>query len=126
MRDDDGGARGLLDDPRCENADDSTMPAFSIEQDAASFAKDGIVLQTSFNFREDGRLGIPAVGVQAVELFRELAGALRISGGKHLNDFRGNVHASGGIDTWREAEGNVGRSEATLRWIELGKAQQRA
>ena len=84
---------------------------------------DGSTFSLRFDFGEDPGLGIAAIGVEAVELLGERTGALRISGGEHLDDLGGNVHASGGVDARGEAKGDIGGSQRAFGGIEFGKLE---
>ena len=71
-------------------------------------------------------LGSAAVGVQLIEFVGERAGAFDVARGEELDDFRGDVHAAGGVDARADAEANVAGSERATCGVELRDIEQGA
>src|SRR6185312_14454659 len=86
-----------LDHSRCQNSNHAAMPAVSINDQAAGFMKVGLIEQSE-DFGEGGGFGVAAFGIQPLQLFRNSGGSLRVFGGEKLNNFGGDIHASGGVD----------------------------
>ena len=59
-------------------------------------------------------------------LLASSVGAVRVARGEKLDDFRGDVHAAGGVDARREAKGDVEAGELLGRGIERGRGKERA
>ena len=76
------------------------------------------------DFGEHGGFGGAAFLIETLQLRGEFVGAGFVARGEELDDFGGDVHAAGGVDAGREAEGDVdGRERATGR-IDLRFAHQ--
>src|SRR3954469_6052064 len=104
---DDGGTTIFFDDTGCGNADHATMPTFAIHDDAVGVTKFGTRLQRRIDLFEDARFFTLAIAVQLVQLLREIARFGGIAGAEEVDDVAGDVHASGGVETGRDAEGDV-------------------
>src|SRR5690348_5030351 len=94
------------------------MPAISIDDEAAGFMRAGLI-ELSEDFGECGGFCVAAPGIQPLQLFRNVGGALRVFGGEQLNNFGGDVHAPGGVDAGGEAKAYVDWRKVALRGIEL-------
>ena len=56
----------------------------------------------------------------------QLRGAMRVARGEKLDDFGGDIHAAGGVDARRQAEGDVEAGELFGCGIERGGGKERA
>ena len=110
--DDDGGFGGALDDAGGEDADDAAMPAFAVDEEQTIGDEFGVGGETLLDGAEGSGFGVAAFAVEAFELGGQFRGAVRVAGGKELDDFGGDVHAAGGVDARSEAESNI---EAGIR-----------
>ena len=124
--DDDGRLGGALDDARGENADDAAMPAVAVDDEEAVGGEFGVGGEAGFDGGERGGFGVAALAVEALELGGQLGGAVRVARGEELDDLGGDVHAAGGVDARREAEGDVEAGELLGGGIERGRGKERA
>src|SRR5579862_2346042 len=113
-RNDDGGAVIAFDDARGGDADNSPVPAFSVDDDAVGIGKRGIPCEAFFNGAQYLLLFFLTVGVEMVEFGGQFAGTGGIFHAKKFDDVASYVHASGSIDPGRDAETNFARGWRTL------------
>ena len=112
---------------RCarRESDDAAVPSVSVDDQAAGLIE--MILSSWARISASAAaFGVAAVLIELLQLLRDGEGALRILGGEELDDFGGDVHASGGIDARGEAEAYVDGSELALVGIELGYLHERA
>ncbi len=114
-----------FDDTARHDADDPAMPVFAGENQGGFGVGDGCIGAELGDGLRDFEFGFLTVFVQVVELRGEGAGAFGIVGEEHLDHIRGAGHASGGIDPWGNAEGNLagagrGFADGESRDIEQG------
>jgi hypothetical protein len=69
-------------------------------------------------------LGVTAVAIETLQLVGELGGAGSVTGAEQFNDVGGNVHAAGGVDAGREAEGDIEAGDRLGCRIELGCGEE--
>ena len=124
--DDDGRLGGALDDARGEDADDAAMPAVAVDDEEAVGGDFRVGCEAGFDGGERGGFHVAALAVEALEFGGELGGAVRVARGKELDDVGGHVHAAGGVDARREAEGDVEAGELFGCGIERGRGKERA
>ena len=103
--------------PRCQPS-----PSTTSRRSAASSAS---VSEAGFNRGERGGLGVAALAVQAFELGGQFAARAAIAGVEELDDLGGHVHAAGGVDARRQAEGDVEAGELLWR-RDRARRRQRA
>ena len=113
--DDDGRLGGALDNARGENADDAAMPAVAVDDEEAIGGDFRIGCKACFDGGERGGFHVAALAIEPFQLVRQLRGAMRIARGEKLDDVGGHVHAAGGIDARRKAEGDVEAGELPWR-----------
>ena len=102
------------------------MPVFAVDHEqavAAISVSDG---ETGFDGRERDGFDIAALAVETLELGGELSGAVRVARGEELDDVGGDIHAAGGVDARREAEGDIEAGELLAGRIERGRGEERA
>ncbi len=75
---------------------------------------------------ERGGFDVAALAVEALEFGGELGGAVRVARGEKLDDVGGDVHAAGGVDARRKAEGDIEAGELFGGGIERGGGEERA
>ena len=124
--DDDGGLGGAFDDARSEDADDAAMPAVAVDDEQARGGKFGVGGEARLDGGECAGFGFAAFAIEAFELVGEFGGAGGVAGAEELDDVGGHVHAAGGVDARREAEGDVEAGERLGCGIELGGGEERA
>src|ERR1700722_13570465 len=93
-----------LDDPRRGDADDTAVPALSVDDDAVGVEKCGIAGEAFFHGTQDSPLFLLAVGVEMIEFRGEFAGSGRIFHAEEFDHVAGHVHAAGGVDSRSDAE----------------------
>ena len=124
--DDDGGLGGALDDARGENADDAAVPALAVDHQQAVGGQFRVRRRAGPRWRSARRLRSSRRSrLSRSSLAASSAARAAIAGGKELDDLGGHIHASGGVDARRQAEGDVEAGE--LPWRQgRGPRRQRA
>ena len=80
------------------------MPAVAIDDDAVSIAQSRIARETVFDRAQDAALLFLAVGVELIQLGRQLPGAGRFPHAEKFDHIASNIHSAGSIDAWSDAE----------------------
>ena len=102
------------------------MPAFAVDDEKAVGGEIGFGGEALFDHAEGGGFGVAAFAIEAFELGGKFDGAVRVAGGEELDDFRGDVHAAGGVDARGEAEGYVEASDLFGGGVEGGGGEEGA
>ena len=105
-------ARVTLDDARCRNADDAAMPAVAIDHHAVRLAQRGLTGEPLLNALDDVPLLVLSVGIELIEASGNFARAFQIFHAEQIDHIARHVHAAGGIQSRRDAEGDFGRSKS--------------
>jgi len=124
--DDDGGPGGALDDAGGKDADDAAMPSLALDDEEAGGGEIEVRGEAGFDGFEGRGLGVAALAVEALEFGGEFGGAVGVAGGEELDDFRGDVHAAGGVDAGGKAEGDVKAGELFGGGVKGGGGEERA
>ena len=104
--------------PRCQPS-----PSMTRRRSAAISESDA---RRVFDGGKCGGFHVAALAIEPFQFVRQLRRAARVARRKELDDFGGNVHAAGGVDARREAEGDVEAGELLGRGIERGGGKERA
>ena len=84
--DHDGGPGSALDDARGEDADDSAMPTYAIDDEKAIVGQFAAGGQEGLDGGECGGLGFAALAVEVLELGGQFSGASGRAGGEEFDD----------------------------------------
>src|ERR1035437_529855 len=96
-----------LHNTRGANADHAAMPAFALQHQAVSLSHLGRGFNFALNFVQDALLFLLPVAVELIEPNGYLRRFGCILLGEQLDDVLGHVHAAGGVQARRYAEGDV-------------------
>src|SRR5580698_10415135 len=93
------------------------MPALSVHHNAKRVWEGWVLLKTTGDGIEEATFFLLALGVQLIELGRDLAGACGILRAEEFDDIGSNVHATGGIDSGSDAKSDFAGSKRTPAYL---------
>src|SRR5678816_2378009 len=110
QRDQDGRARRLLDDPRCDDPDASRVPAF-LSEPATIRAVALAPVPALAGLFQRGAIDLLAPAVHLLELPRDSVRLRLRLRQQQLDALHRVANAAGGVEAWRENEPNTTRRE---------------
>src|SRR4051812_25711437 len=96
-----------LDNAGRGNADHAAMPALTIDHNAPGVAYLRIRGQRGVDLVHDARLFGLAIAIQVMQLLRDGTCFDGVANAEELDDIFGDVHAPGGVEARRDAEGDI-------------------
>src|ERR1700685_4642359 len=103
-----------LDDARRGDADNTAVPAFSIDHNAVGFAERGIIRDALLDREQDATLFFLTLGIEAIQFPGQQPRTISIFHAEQFDHVAGNIHASSGVDARGYPEGNFGGVGRTL------------
>src|SRR5215472_11936536 len=113
-----------LDDASRSDADDAAMPPIAIDDDAVGVTQCGLSGEALFNATKDPAFLFLAVGVELIELRRQLPRPGRVFHAEKFDDIASNIHPASGINPRGNAEADFASRRGPVR-RDLGSLQQR-
>ncbi len=93
------------------DSDDSAMPAVTVDHQAEGIQQRGLLFEARIDGFDNSAFFGLAIGVELIELVCDLASARRVFHAEEFDHVAGNIHAAGGVNSWRYAKSNFTRGE---------------
>src|SRR5262249_45361562 len=105
------GTTMFFHDARRGNPDHAPVPAFAVDDNAKRIANCRFFREPLFDAFDEAALFVLPLGIELIEPPRDLPRAVGVFDTEQFDYVAGSVHATGGVETRRDAEANFGGGE---------------